>query len=347
MALPRKTPAKGGSLGYTTFFRRWDPRNPPPALLLYGDARLLLREVVDQVIQTLCPPEIRDFVLNRYRAEETPAPPVLEAAQTLPVLASHRVVVVWGVEAWKRADLAHLERYLKDPVPTTCLVLVAPGLDPRKHPLPEWVQARGWLVWLPTPREEDLPAFLQARVHRRFQRRLDPEAAALLVAAVGTDLEHLDRELEKMVLHAGEAPVLDRATAEAVLTGARTPSVFEWVAAVGLREPARALALLARVLEGTSPLEALGTLLWRLRQIARALAAQAQGASPREAARTAGVFPRHVEGFLRQVARWRLEEMPAVFWACLEADLALKGGGSLPPERVLEDLVRQLCRRYR
>src|SRR5439155_1749279 len=121
---------------------------------------------------------------------------------TPPMLAATRAVVVRGLEQLKKTAKLRQEllRYLESPNPTTLLVLVQAAGEP---PDPELVRRTTAVAVEPLP-----PARVErwmAHRARQLALTLAPEAGALLLDAVGSDLAALARELEKLAALPGGA----------------------------------------------------------------------------------------------------------------------------------------------
>src|SRR5580765_6748777 len=81
--------------------------------------------------------EIRRSVLGEGSAEEaawnltileaasSSLVEILDAARTLPMLAPRRLVLVKEAEKLREGDVESLKDYLKDPAPTSCILMVA------------------------------------------------------------------------------------------------------------------------------------------------------------------------------------------------------------------------------
>lgn len=85
--------------------------------------------------------------------------------------------------------------------------------------------------------------FVQQEATARGQR-LEPEAAARLVAAVGPHRRQLDAELEKASLHAAGRPTITMADVEAVVVGNKQARAFALAEALGDRDLPAALRAL-------------------------------------------------------------------------------------------------------
>ena len=101
-----------------------------PAYLILGDDRpkveLALHRLRERIVQESGTElNVDEFVAGHHSASE-----VVSAANTLAFLGGIRLVLVHGVDAWKKADKDILVAYLRSPAPDACLALVAEKLPP-------------------------------------------------------------------------------------------------------------------------------------------------------------------------------------------------------------------------
>ncbi len=250
------------ALTLDTLLRSLKKNDPDPVYLLSGDEDVLKDEAVRALVQTAVGGESdRDFNLDVRYASDLTSDAFHALVNTLPMLAERRAIVVRGMEQLgKRKTKLRDEvlRYLAAPNPTTVLVLVvAAGEEPDA----ELVRASTAVVLEPLSVER-VPRWIQ-HYASTLGITLAPDAADLLLGAVGTDLSTLARELEKLATLGGGRPV----TAEDVssLVGVRRgETVYDLVHAALERRVARAAQLVEPVLEqagmsGVKILSLLGT----------------------------------------------------------------------------------------
>lgn len=258
-------------------------------------------------------------------AAVTPAD-VAAALGTLTMSIGTRYLLVDGVEGWKAGALEPLEAALADPPAATVLVLIARGRATER--LAKAVERAGGEVRrLAAPKSWEMPAWVIERA-AADGLALDPEAARILLGAVGARPLRLQRELEKLALmiHPG-----NRADAEAAAESASregSPRAFDLADALVDADPARALGL-AEELAEERPSSLTFTIVRRLREVHAAAHMLAAGSGERE-----------VAGALRQppwlakktIARARAADPAALERAlCAFADLEVetRGGGQL------------------
>lgn len=338
-----------------------------PVYYLHGDDDYLKDGAVRDLLAAAIDPATRDFNCE-VRHADTLEPELLGSLlETPPMLAERRALVVRDTGALKKGALAVLQRYLQRPAPDLLLLLVSQAGDKADATLaagstvlafaplsPERV--RRWIVW---------------HAGKQLQRLVTDEAAALLEQAVGSDLQQLAGELDKCASYVAgyaaetataeatpEKAPIDAAVVAAVVGVRPGETLADLLDAVAMRDGARAVALVAPVLE-TPKLSAV--------QVVMALATQALGLAWGRARRDAGV-PTHllakgywdylkqtgggylgrpwgeaVSAWTRAVDRWSAASCAAALEQLLEADQLQKETTVSSGAQLLETVVLALC----
>lgn len=170
--------------------------------LFDGPENWLKERAVARLIDTLLPPEARDFNLERLDADTHEAGQALSSAQSLPFLADRRVVVVKNADEYAVADTRLLAEALPNLPETTCLVLVYNRRAESRAELPAVVASQGDVVTFWTPFKKDMPSWIMGEAKRRG-KPIEMDAAGLLAEAC-TDLQEVSNELDKLILFTGK-----------------------------------------------------------------------------------------------------------------------------------------------
>lgn len=332
-----------------------------PVYLLYGQESFLVDEVVQALKAAILTPETADFNESVHNPGAEQLGGALQMAQTPPFFGERRLV--WVKEApffsAKRRKGSSEEaeeessdekapagaeeallRYLKEPVPSTCLVFLAgESVDSRKKTT-KAVGALGGAVECQALKPDDATMWAQSRASSAG-KRLGAQAASLLVEKLGADLRLIDMELKKLALYVGEQKEIDRQAVDLLVGGVAETEIFRLTEAVMLKQRARAMQLLDQVLRQVDhPLQVLAALTNRFRQILQVKALQGRHLPPREAAALIKMHPYVYEKMGASVRQYEREEILTALCRLLEADLAMKSGADA--QVTLEALVVEL-----
>jgi DNA polymerase-3 subunit delta len=322
---------------YAELNRFIEGREIPSLLFLYGEETFLLDRTLQRLRDVAVPVEARDFNYNLYHGKEAPAEVILDTALTLPVFSTHRLVLVKEAQELSAASLDAFLPYLADPVPETILVFTADKIDGRKKFFQEF-KKRGVLVEFKRLYDNQIPAFVREQA-RADGRSLTEDALALFCRRVGSNLQEVSGELNKLIAYLGERTLIDVADVAAVVSDTRIDSIFDLINAIGARQKGEALRLLVRLLaDGVVPLVLLTMLVRHFRQLWQTRELLDQEVGGKEIARRIGINPYFVDGLVSQARRFSPDRYRQIFPLFLEVDLGLKSSGA-HPAALLEKLV--------
>jgi len=312
-----------------------------PLYYLHGDEPFLMERCVQRLLAKLVPPDFRDFNLNIYYGAEARGEEVAEVAQTLPMFADRRVVLVKRSEGLSAAALEALLPYVQDPAPSTCLVFQGEKADLRRKFFGE-LKKSGELVEYRRLYENQLAPFLREEA-ATLGKRLDPGAADYLVSLVGNNLQELVTELDKVVTFVGQQEIVRVDDVRAVASATRVDSVFELANALGEKDLAKALRRLEALLrDGEAPLMLLAMVTRHFRQLWQVAELLGKKLAPSEIARQTGISPYFLKGVTAQARHFRRAELQRIFEKFYATDLALKSSGGKPAV-LMERLIMEIC----
>lgn len=341
MAAPRGSSFGGGGGGDPLAALR--DGDPGPLYWFSGKERFLVDRAVTLVKERALDPRTKDFNYDLLYAKEAGPQKILAAARTLPMMARRRLVIVRDADALDAKELEQLVAYVEKPSPETCLLFVAEKADLRLKFFTTF-KKQGVLLKLEPLAERQLPAFVREEARSRGLR-VQPDAASLLVAEVGSELGLLVDAIERLALYAGasegkrEVRIED---VEAVVASTRTRSVFELSDAIGEGNLGRALGALGSLLKAREP--ALRILAMVARQVRLLLTARSlldARASRGELAEALGLPPFVVEKIEAQARRFDARALVAMHRVVFETDQRLKSS-KVDDERLMEKLVLDL-----
>lgn len=310
-------------------------------ILLHGDEHLLMEEVAAKIRSTCLNKKTIPFNLDVYHAPEASPSDVIRSSQTLPVMSEKRLVIVKGASRWNSKELEGFLPYLKDPVPTTCLLFISGKIDLRIS-FVKTVKSRGLCVQVRRLYEEEIRQWIQRRVEGR-EKQISSDAASFIVEHCGRELTSISSELEKVLLFCESNKRIDLEDVQEVISDTRVWTVFEFIDKLGRKEAVKALDILNRMIEeGVSPLGILGMVARQFRLIWRAKEILRKGGKRAEIGGKLKLAPFQTRPLLAQLNAFSEEELEQAFSILLQVDCALKSS-RISRGGALEVMTMKLC----
>jgi DNA polymerase III subunit delta len=255
--------------------------------------------------------------------------------------AGGRLVVVEGVERWRKADVEAITAYLADPVPGAVLALVA-NEALRSDALGKAVAGVGQLLTFDAPKPRDLPGWVRAQFEARGAT-IDADAARALVEIVGDDLAALATEADKIATWAAGGP-LQRDDIEALATPAREATAWALTDAWGERDLPTLLAACEAELERRDPFGVSTRLASHVGLVRSVQLLAAEDLPTREIAKRLNLHEFRVKKALGHAKHYAEDELDAAVVRLAALDAAIKGASRLSGELVLTRTLIEVTR---
>jgi DNA polymerase-3 subunit delta len=302
------------------------------ATLIVSDDDFLASEALDEIR--------REATAAGYAREELSGddPSALRYALGTPSLFdAGRLIVVRDADQMGAEAVTVVAAFAVDPQPGVALALVAAAgakADKLAKTLGKSVETIKTLA----PAPWDTVKWLAQRIRERG-RKISPEAAQVIVDAMGTDLREL-AAVSAQLLDEHEGPI-DVASVKERFHGLES-KVYEFVDAVLDRDTPQALKRLRSLIEqGEHPLVIISAL-WRQTRIVAAVK-DGPRLAPDQVARQLGVRAGQVKRAFRQARNFESAELRSAFALLADADVALKSEGQ--DDLVLDLLVEEIAAR--
>ena len=118
---------------YDSIMRDLQARHFSPIYILMGEESYFIDQISDYIAENVLQPEERDFNQNIVFGSDINAAQIVDLAKGYPMMAEYRVVIVKEAQNLRGTDV--IEKYLKNPVKSTILVLCHKNgtIDRRKN----------------------------------------------------------------------------------------------------------------------------------------------------------------------------------------------------------------------
>jgi DNA polymerase-3 subunit delta len=309
-----------------------------PAYLLLGSDRPKVGRALARLRARFGPEAVETLAAESISGEDAVA-----SLNALGLFGSGRLVVVEGVEAWKKPDAGAIGAYLGQPAPGAVLALVAEE-GPRDTALADVVGKRGEVLRYDIPKPKDPSVWARAELDR-LGVQASEDAARRLVEIVGDDVGVLALEIDKLATWAGGEAVGPREVeALAVAAAGESPG---WLLsdAWGNRDVAGVLAACETELdECVEPFLIAVRLAAQVGLVRAVQALASEGLGSRE---IAGRLKKHefrVRKALGHAERYSTEDLDLAIVRLAELDAALKGASRLSAELELERVLIEVTR---
>lgn len=206
--------------------------------LLYGTEEYLKKLYRDKIKAALIKNDA-DINYSYFEGKEIEESKLVQATQALPFFADYRLVVVEKSGFFKgQNELAQLLGTVPD---TTVMVFVEDEVDKRSR-LFKFVKDNGYASEMNGLDDKNLKLFAASLFNRHNQKITEADISYLL-DRIGTDMNNIVNETEKISSYAAEKQFISREDIDAVITVQINGKIFAMVDAIGSRQTQKALDL--------------------------------------------------------------------------------------------------------
>lgn len=198
MAATYTAKKKSPGITYEQIVRDVRGGNIKPVYYLMGEESYYIDRVADFIVQSVLKPEEQEFSLLTLYGADTDVESIMTAARAYPMGSQYMVVLVKEAQNLKHFD--RFELYFRQIQPTTILIFCHKnGTIDRRKTVASLIAKQGVLFESKKLYDSQLPPFV-ADYMRRRRVAIDTEAAELLSAYVGADLNRLASEMDKLIV---------------------------------------------------------------------------------------------------------------------------------------------------
>ncbi len=321
--------------------QRLEKQDPSGVYVLCGDENFLVEESVQLLKSKVLDEFSSDFNYTSFIAGESSGVDIRDAVEMLPMMGTRRMVLLRGAESLKEKDWEALYDVIDRPVDSTVFVVACENLDKRKKPFKKLSKASVW-VDLARPYENQMPQWIEYLCFKQ-EVKVSREAVALLLQFVGANLTELNNEINKLKSYIGDRDQITEHDVLQVVSRSRVDRIFDLTDAIGKRDKAKALTVLANLLEyGQSEVGAVALLNRHFRILSQIKVLAPQGLSGPKLCAKIGVPQFLLNNYMSQSKVWTDAKIAKMFSYLTLTDKALKSS-SVASHVWLENLILKAC----
>jgi DNA polymerase-3 subunit delta len=309
--------------------------------LLFGEESFLINEALDELKTRALGAGLADFNYNLFFGQELNVGDLRDAIETLPMMASKRVVVLKEAQALKTKDFDALLPLLEDPIDSTTFIMVSSQVDKRKK-FYKTIEKKGAVVEFKRPYENQVPQWIDY-ISKKHGKRLTSEAKALMQQFVGTSLLEIDNEMRKLAQYSGAREQIEAQDIEEIVSKLRVDSVFALANAIGSNDRSTALFSLANLLEhGENAIGVLAMITRHFRILMLVQEGLKEGHTQASLCSRVGVPSFFIRQYIEQSKKWDKKRLDSTYQSLLQTDKALKSSPT-SAHIWLENFILKVC----
>lgn len=273
--------------------------------LLYGEEQYMVRYYKNLLKEKLSQPDDTMNVASFYGSQTSPSE-IDDVAQILPFLAPNRLILVESSGFFKNAsDMAD---YIDKFPETTYVVFLEQEIDKRNR-LYKWVNKNGCVTECKKQSVSMLSKWVAGYL-KRADKKITVEAVQTLLERVGTDMETLTGELEKLIGYTGDREQIENSDVDAVSSGITVSHIFDMIDAVALGEQEKAMRLYSDLVENKeAPMSILYLFSRHINILMQMKELTGLGVSSGDIAKAIGIPPFTVKKYAAQAKLFKMKKL--------------------------------------
>ena len=293
------------------------------AYLLYGEEAYLKKQYKDKLTKAMLP-ESDTVNYAYYEGKGTNPAELIDLAETMPFFADRRLIVVENSGFFKNAT-PELADYIKNMPETACFLFVESEVDKRGK-MYKSVKDKGRAVEMGRQDEKTLLYWLAGMV-KKEGKQIKESTARYLVAKTGTDMENLEKEMEKLFSYTLGQTEITVQDVDEICTTQITNKIFDMVEAVATKQQKRALHYYYDLLAlKEPPMRILYLLSRQFKLLMEVKDLSGRGYEKSQIAKTAGLHPFVAGKYIKQCHSFSKEELRSIIEDAANMEEMVKTG---------------------
>lgn len=322
-------------------YKDLEKRALSPIYFIFGDEPYLLNQCVGRFKYAVLNEGATDFNYDLFYASGADISRVVEAVETMPMMAERRLIILKEAQELTDKEWALLEPLINSAVDSSVFVIMASRVDKRKKSIRLLID-KADSVECKKPYENEIPGWIKS-IATNLGVLISNDAIHLLHKLVGNHLTEIETELNKLSDFVGGQRKIEVSDVAQVVSRSKDESVFDFTKAVGSNDRLKALEHLVRLMDQGQNGVGIVTLVARhIRILLIIKKGLNEGLTGAKLAHYAQVAPYFLDGYLEQSRHWQTKKLEHALVVLSETDKALKSS-PLSSAIWLENMVLKTC----
>ena len=332
---------------WNEFYKALDAGNISPVYLFTGPEAYVKREALEALRAKLLPPGLE--TLNDATLEGVTAQQITDAAETMPMMCSRRIVTVrdWAPllpakSKNEEAEVAWMQKWLDNPPDSCTLVFYMRSEPDGRKRMSGLLKKKAEVVTFDPLSDSELARWCAGRL-KPLGKKINGKALSTLTYMAGRELTRLSGELDKLVAYVGEArSEITEADVAAIVSPSLEYNVFELLNSLLAGDMKKGQQTVNSLLQGGQTAMGLLAMLTRqVRQLAHMKCALDDGKPVQAVQEQLKLHPFAAKQTARQCARLSAQWLTGLYEGCVASDYAVKSG-QLRDRDALDALMLQI-----
>ncbi len=334
---------------YIDLIRELKENKYAPFYFLEGEEPFFIDQIVDFIEENAIDESQKAFNQVVMYGKDCTVSDIMNQARRFPVMSDRQVVIVKEAQEItdfeKEVGIKQFESYLKNPVPSTILVLAYKynKLDKRTA-MAKLVASAGVHFQAKKIYENELEKWVKIILDQK-QLKADPKAVFLIAENIGLDLSRINNELEKVRLSIGQNEIIDEARVHKFIGVSREYNAWELQKAFATVNKKKVFSII-KYLEQNPKAAPLMVVLANLYTLfSRILVIQQMNYNnPKLLQEKMGINYFGAQEYLSGARIYPKNKIPAIISSLRSADAKLKGvdAGQMKESEILKELALQI-----
>ncbi len=342
---------------YSDLLKELKSGDRKPVYFFCGEEKFFLDKLQD-VVEGLVPEDQKDFNFDLLYGRDVTPEKVLSIIRSYPMMADERVVILrdfsklssYSEESSYGGEVDDFIPYLKNPNPTTLFVCIDSKKPNGRTKIGKAIKKGEHVRYQEFEEVPDykLADWIMNWVKNQHNKTIRPPAAQMLAQYVGSDLQLLSTEIDKVCTFVDTSDAIKKEDIKKIIGLYREYSVFELKDALFERNLDKSLFIAEQMLQHSKAntgeiIRSVGFFynvfsnIWQIQRLS------AKGNSKKQVQKTLGVSNNwYFNKLWKDASAFKLSEMPRIFETLLDADRAAKGFSTMDPSTILLLMIKRI-----